>query len=456
MKYHRFLSISMTIGMLSGCILDSGSNKDAQVIDDDNNVQYAQCSVVDANKQLFEYLQSDYFWYQDLPSNFSPEAHGSIDEALTSVRNTIDNDRFSFSMTKDQYADYQASVFFGYGFSQMATETKDGLLIRYVFNEGSAAQNGLRRGDIIREINDVSAAKILEDVDAGTTTFNEVFGPNEDGYSIKVKFEKPDGTTETAQFSKARITANTVLASQVMTHELNGEAKKVGYLVFNSFDERSTNELNTAFHEFATEDVQELILDLRYNSGGLIRVAQQLTTQLAGNNVLGQTFVNYVHNNKQGQNNRSLLFDLGDGSFQLHLDRVVVLTSGSTCSASEMVINALTPFVDVVTIGNTTCGKPVGMYPQPICDDVVFAINFQTQNAVGFGDYFDGIAVDCPVDEVIVGDWGVSGDKLYEEGLYYLEHGKCSPVAKSRSINSKSHRTKIDFSNGIWRDKDLL
>ena len=456
MKYRRLLSISMTIGMLSGCILDSGGNNDTQVVDDNNNVQYGQCSAVDANNQLFEYLQSEYFWYQDLPTDFSPESHDSIIEAMSSIRGSIDKDRFSFAMTSAEYDDYQASIFFGYGFGHMATEDKDGLRIRYVFDEGSAAQNGLRRGDIIREVDGVSMIDILKDVDDGKIQLGDVFGPNEDGYNLDVKFEKPNGTLETAQFSKARITANTVMASQVTTHEFSNESKNVGYLVFNSFDERSASELNTSFDQFAVQGVNELILDLRYNRGGLIRIAQQLTTQVAGSNVEGRTFVNYVHNDKLSKQNRTVEFSLGEGINQLNLDRVVVLTTGQTCSASEMVINALTPFVDVVTIGNMTCGKPVGMYPQPICDHVVFAINFQTQNAAGFGEYFDGLPVDCPVDEEVVGDWGVSGDALYKEGLYYLEHGKCSPTAKGRSAGSRVQRPEIDFSNGIWRDKDRL
>lgn len=330
------------------------------------------------------------------------------------------------------------------------------MYIRYVFDEGSSAQNELTRGDIIREINKVPISKIFEDVDAAKTTLIDVFGPREEGFNINVKVEKQDGTIKETQLTKMRITKNTVLASHVKTHEIAGESKKVGYLVFNSFKERSAYELDKAFYKFVSQDIDELILDLRYNRGGSINVAQQLATQLAGKNVEGQTFVKYVHNGQWQHGNYSLPFSIGEATFKLNLDRVVVLTSGNTCSASELVINALEPFVEVVTVGNTTCGKPVGMYYEPLCDDVVIAINFQLQNALGFGDYFDGLPVDCPVEETIVGNWGNPEDALYKEGLYYLEHGRCSPAAKSRTASNKVKQPEMNLPDIAWRDRDLL
>jgi C-terminal processing protease CtpA/Prc len=426
---------------------------------DDGMVQFdedaLQCGTTDANEQLFDYMQEWYFWDDQLPDSFDGSSQPDMYETLDFLR--VAQDRFSFMMTAEEYDDYQASIFFGYGFSHQSTEDSDGLLIRYVFDEGSAAQNGLRRGDVITEVNGVTVQSILADVANGTTTLSDVFGPNEDGYTIDIKFRKPDGSIVTTQFSKGSISANTVMAEQVKTITVNEQEQKVGYLVFDSFDNKSEQELNEAFDQFAAEDIDQMVLDLRYNSGGLIRVAKQLSTQIAGDAVEGEVFVQYVHNEQQSGQNTTSYFSLGAGIEKLNLDKVVVLTSAYSCSASELVINALTPFIEVVTIGGQTCGKPVGMYPTEICDHVVFAINFQTQNAAGFGDYFDGLEVDCNIEETITGDWGVETDPMLAEGLHYLVNGQCSDMsANSVKHRGKANAPKLDYRQSPYQLKNML
>ncbi|NVK25589.1 MAG: carboxyl-terminal protease [Gammaproteobacteria bacterium] len=452
----RFKLITLPLLLsLTACSL--GSDDDPMYEDktpDDESLTQAEQDNVD----LFEYLQQAYFWNDELPSEINPSAYSSMPEAMYGLRNT--DDRFSFVMTNEEYKDYVASVFFGYGFSHLANDTNDGLVIRYVFDQGSAYLNGLRRGDTITRANGIDIADVI----AGTRTLSEAFGPNTDGYTIDVTFEKPDGTVVETQFSKSEIVANTVMASEVKNKPVtdlnnNVSQKNVGYLVFDSFKESSAAELNTAFSQFSQTGVDELILDLRYNGGGRISVAQQLSTQIAGDNVrdnnMSNIFVQYVHNDNWSQYNEAVSFSTA--SYELDLDRLIVLTSGNSCSASELVINALMPFIDVVTIGDETCGKPIGMYPQEINDWTVFAINFQTQNAVGFGDYFDGLPADCAVTETIVGDWGDEADPLLAEALYYLENGQCSTAAQAFSKRLKyAPSPKVDFSQGPVKMRNAL
>lgn len=454
-KSRVLVTLSCLFG-LSGCFLESDGGEEA------TQVSYEQCSAPDANNQLFSYLQDWYYWEQDLPTSYDPESHGDLKQAMAGLK--VAQDDFSFVLTAEEYADYQASVFFGYGFSHQVTDAQDGLRIRYVFDEGSAAQAGLRRGDTIVAVDGRSVSAILADVNAGNTTLNEVFGPNEDGYTIDVSFDKPDGTSFTRAFSKGEISANTVMATQVKEVTIGDDSKKVGYLVFDSFDNKSEDELNESFNFFAQENIDEMILDLRYNGGGLIRVARQLSTQMAGDTVEGEVFVEYNHNSKQQGQNQTLFFGLGAGIEKMNLDRVVVLTTRGSCSASELVINALSPFVEVVTVGDNTCGKPVGMYPSEICDYVVFAINFETVNANGVGGYFDGLPVDCPVAAAVTGDWGVETDPLLAEGLYYLQNDRCSDNANATAFSTGANGTSfkhvpdkpLDFSKGPRAAKNLL
>lgn len=419
---------------LSAC---SSGGSEAQ----DSNTEATQAQ--QDNRDLFTFLKSDYFWNNTLPSEINTAAWPTMPDAMAALK--ASQDRFSFVMTNAEYADYVASVFFGYGFSHQVSENRDGLLIRYVFDKGSAYEKGLRRGDIITEVAGTSIATAL----AQNTPLSELFGPNQDGYAVDVTFYRPsegEGAVTKTQFTKSQISANTVMAAQVKNITIDAKPKKLGYLVFDSFKESSEQELNNAFAMFDQQQVDELILDLRYNSGGRISIAQQLSQQIAGDHVENEIFVKYVHNELQSSRNNTSYFNaVSDKS--LNLTRVVVLTSANTCSASELVINALNPFIEVIVIGDETCGKPIGMYPTQINDWTVFAINFQTQNAVGFGDYFDGLPVDCTLQETIPGDWGDESEALLAEGIYYLQNDKCS-VQSSASVKLRPIKQKLDFSKG--------
>ncbi len=445
--YQHLLMIFSTL-VLSSC--SDGSDSQFDKLFTDSN-----CSVSGANDQLFSLLQEKYFWNEGLPKSIDSNAYDSLSDALYELRD--EKDRFSFVLTYEEYEDYANSVFFGYGFGHQVTDNNDGLRIKYVFEEGSAAQNGLRRGDIITKVGDDLVSDLVAQVNAGTNSFSEIFGPNTDGYSVEVTFVKPDSTVVVADFSKGSIVANTVMASETKELTIDGESKNVAYMVFDSFKDSSRAELNTAFTQFKTDNVDEMILDLRYNGGGLISVANQLSSQIAGNSVIDEDeiFLTYQFNDNQSAKNESIFFALGDGIEQLNLDKLVVLTTQSSCSASELVINALDPFLDVTIVGDTTCGKPIGMSPELVCDHVIYAINFQTQNAVGFGDYFDGLPATCSVDDEVTGDWGDDSDAMLTEGLNYLATGQCSAASVSTKLLNQTNQKSTTRKDVLIKDMML-
>ncbi|GAB2920176.1 S41 family peptidase [Rheinheimera gaetbuli] len=391
------------------------------------------CQRTDINSQVYCAMQQDYLWYRDMPSGIDPGSYSSPAALIQAV--AAPQDRYSFILTRQEYEDrFINATFFGYGFSSVRADNNSALQIAYVYDDGSAAQNGLRRGDKIIEIEGISVTEWLRRLDAGTASNDDIYGPNQAGVVRSFVWRKPDGTQLTSDFIKAAVTTNTVLHSSVSSHG----TKRVGYLVFNSFIDLSEAELENAFADFATQGIDELVLDLRYNGGGLIRVANQLSTQVARDNVLGRAFVKYQFNDKNSGKNSTTLFSAGAGSTVLNLDRLFVLTTAGSCSSSELVINSLSPFIDVVQIGSTTCGKPVGQQPAPIGNYVLFAINFQTVNALDQGAYFDGLQPNCPVGDAITGDWGVADDPLYAQAISYIANGSCSDVAvSSATINTR-------------------
>jgi carboxyl-terminal processing protease len=397
------------------------------------------CLRSDVNSQVFCAMQRDYLWYRDMPASINPDNYSTPSALVQAV--VAPQDRYSFILTRQEYEDrFINATFFGYGFSSVRADNNTALQIAYVYDNGSAGQNGLRRGDKITAIEGVSVAQWLSRLDAGTATNDDIYGPNQAGVMRQFVWRKPDGTERSANFIKSEVTTNTVLHRSV---KVDGN-KRIGYLVFNSFIALSETELEQAFAFFSAQGVNELILDLRHNGGGLISVANQLSTQIAQNAVRNKVFVKYQYNDKNSAKNITTVFALGAGRTVLNLNRVFVLTTTSSCSSSELVINSLAPFVDVVQIGDKTCGKPVGQQPDVIGNYVLFAINFQTVNALGQGGYFDGLIPNCKVVNSIKGDWGVADDPLYAEAVRYIANGRCSDVAiSSASVSSEKPQLQL-------------
>ncbi|WP_113907426.1 S41 family peptidase [Aliidiomarina celeris] len=398
------------------------------------DVGASQCSQQAKNVNMFNFMQSDYLWNDEIPSGIQPRSYASLNDLLNAMRSP--RDRFSFLLTEQEYLDrYVNAVFFGYGLSRQDRPDLGVMQIRYVYEDSPAAEVGLSRGDQIIEANGVAMAEWYSRIEAGSATIDDIFGPNEEGVSVDLQWRDPNGVISSATITKREVETNTVMHTQ--RQSVNGS--EVGYFVFDTFINRSEADLNRAFDQL--DGVDELVVDLRYNGGGLIRVANQLASQVAWHEVQNQTFVTYQYNSNYQSN--SVPFNLGAGITRLNLDRVYVLTTGASCSSSELVINSLSPFVEVITIGEPTCGKPVGQSPRQFCDEILYSINFQTLNADGFGDYFDGLPVNCAASDTIVADWGDNADPLLATAYTHIQTGQCAAdgVAALSRATSRSVAT---------------
>jgi len=156
--------------------------------------------------------------------------------------------------------------------------------------------------------------------------------------------------------SKEPYTENPVFRTEV----INVGGENVGYLMYNGFTPNFETELNNAFGEFVSNNVQHLVLDLRYNPGGRIDTETFLASMITGQ-FIGQVFTKLIYNNDLQVNNT--IFDFtnsisnGNSINSLYLNKVYVLTTSRSASASEGLINGLSPYIDVVQIGTTTTGK---------------------------------------------------------------------------------------------------
>jgi len=343
-----------------------------------------------ANQQFYQILKSYYLWNDKVPT-LNPSNYSDPYKLLEAVRYQA-VDRYSFVMSKQEYLDYfQNSVYVGFGFS-LAFDAQSNLRVAYIFNDSPLASVGVTRGWRITHINGSVPT---------SDNLASLLGPSTAGVSAIFKMVDLDGVEHEGTFARKTVAFNSVLAKRVV--DVGG--KKVGYLAFQSFVSNSEAELNSAFLYFNQQGVEELVVDLRYNGGGLTSVATQLASQIIGSGNSSKVFFTYVHNSMQRQLDTTIKFS--NNSYAINgLTKVAFIGTKGTASSSELVINGLKPYMDVKLVGAQTYGKPVGMYVFTYENYAFFPICFSTQNSLGVGDYYNGLAVDVAANDDLARDFG--------------------------------------------------
>lgn len=378
----------------------------------------SHCSTTGQNLALHDVLQSQYLWYEFLP-RLDPSAYQSPADYLEAVRYRPLDRGFSYVTSRAANdAFYDAGQFVGFGFAVRADAAE--LRVLEVFDGGPAADAGLARGARILEIDGRSAAALA--ADGGTDAALE---PS----TVALVFAGADGVPHAVRLTKRPVTIPTIPA--VRTFDAGG--RRVGYLSFRTFVAPSTAALDAAFGDLRAAGVEELILDLRYNGGGLVDVAVHLASLVGGTPLAGQVFAELRHNARNRGRDRTLRFE--DPAAALALRRVIVITGRATASASELVINGLRPFLPVITVGETTYGKPVGQYGVAICDSIAAPVAFASVNADGNGGYFDGLPADCPVADDVDHALGDPAESALATALAIARGGTCMGTASAMAAS---------------------
>ncbi|TAL79500.1 MAG: hypothetical protein EPN88_01660 [Bacteroidetes bacterium] len=375
-----------------------------------------------ARDSLYYIMKEWYYWY-NMPeaTSVTTSNKGNYSdpyELLDAMRyKTID--RWSFVMDYDKFvATMQQGTFVGHGF-RIGLDNTGNARIAMIYSNSPLYANGVRRGWIVKKINDTDIAPILLRGDGAAYT--SLIGASTTGVTNKFLFQSPDGGDITITSTKSSFQINSVL----LYDTLNLSTGVTGHLVFESFIELSENELATAFAYFSSTGVKDLILDLRYNSGGYLSVAQSLASYIAGNAMQGSAFVKFLYNDKHPTQNSTYPFKTT--SYPLGLTRLVVITSRSTASASEAVMNGLKPYLNVVSIGDTTDGKPTGMNGWDIGKKYyMWPVTFKVVNAQNQGEYFDGIFPAKALPDDITRDFNDKEEVCLKEAIHFLEIGSVS------------------------------
>ena len=367
-----------------------------------------------ANDYIYDCFEDWYLWYDQIP-DIDPDGIDSQEALIDSIKSPLDRWSFSTSLTKLQ-ALLKGGQYTGFG-AGFILDTDNQIKITQVYKNSPLGRPGVERGWIVVSINGYTSDD-LENVN------NELSNSE----TITFEFYDLNKNPKTITATREEISMNTVLYSNVYDY---GQTK-IGYFVFDSFVETSADELDSIFTDFKNKGVNELIVDLRYNGGGLNDIAYQLIGMIGGNKVKNQIIANLKNNDKHTEKNSSVKSDY-DG-VSLSINRVYFITTSQTASASELVINCLSPFVEVNLVGSQTHGKPVGMYIFQIkkLDLAILPICFKTTNELGYGDYFNGLPVSINANDDFSHNWGDTNETMLNTALNAIVPAvSIQPLAKS-------------------------
>jgi carboxyl-terminal processing protease len=371
---------------------------------------------------LYGLMQDWYFWYKYLPAITLTDYKDPY-ELMDALRYKP-LDRWSFVADYDAFVASMHGSFVGHGI-RIGLDSQGNARIAMIYKNSPLYTNGaggpgVRRGWIIKKLNGTDLAPIL--ISGNATDFNNLIGASTAGVTNTFIFQTPAGNDTTAVTIKSSFQVNSVILYDTLT--IN--AIKTGHLVFDEFIEPSSDELATAFAFFTSQNVKDLILDLRYNTGGILNVAAELASYIAGTPVFSTPFIKNSYNDKKTSNDTT--FNFNSVASPLNLTRLVVITTRETASASEEVINGLKPHLTVTTIGDTTNGKPTGMNVwQTTNNKYIFApVTFECVNSLGDGNFYAGFAPEKYVIDDITHDFSDKNELCLKEAIYFLENGSAS------------------------------
>ena len=375
-------------------------------------------SVEVKNDTTVNYARDIYLWFDHIPASFEAHSYADPNGVMEGIRSysvepgfNLPVDRWSFAILRSDWDKLSTGIGGDFGMNVFFFTNND-LRVSYVERESPAGKAGVKRSWHIKQINgnaDITAANandIIQSVYQSTTgTF---------------LFSRPNGADTTITLRAASYKEHPVLFDSVYTTG----GSKTGYFVFNSFlgdTNEIKNEFGRVFDKFNAQQVQDVVVDLRYNGGGYVSVQNLLANYLvpsAGNNgvMLSEEFNAHYSN----YNTTEQFVKKGN----LNLGRLFFIVSQNTASASELLINSLKPYMDVRLVGPThTHGKPVGFFPIAVFDWYIFPVSFRTVNKNGDGNYFNGLPLDYQVPDGLDKDWGDAGEGCLSSVLHYISSG---------------------------------
>ncbi len=399
-------------------------------------------------------IREFYLFPELLPASVDASRFGSVQDyidALTATARAQGKDRFFTFVTSiaEENAFFATGSTAAFGIRVMTDAPGGQVLVADAYEGAPALAAGIDRGTAILAIgtNDATLRPVADSLAAeGAAGVSAAFGPATVGLSRALRVRDVGGAERVVTITKAEFDIAPI-SPRYGVRVIEADGQRTGYINMRTFIDTSDPALRSAFATMKAQGVRQFIIDLRYNGGGLVRIAELMGDLLGDNRMPSDVFnVETFRPSKSSLNETRL--------FRRQLQSVAPLKiafigTGGTASASELVINSFTPYLagSSALIGANTFGKPVGQIARDraACDDRLRITAFASRNAAGRGDYFNGLATEvaasCRAEDTLGFAMGDVREASTAQALDFLAGRICAPIVTPLATAARTAAT---------------
>ncbi|WP_345719620.1 S41 family peptidase [Qipengyuania qiaonensis] len=402
-----------------------------------NTGSTGSCSLGSRQDWVLSQLNEWYLFPDLLDQTVNRTNHSTVQsyiDAVVAPARAQDRDRFFTFLTSiaEENALISSGSSAGFGIRLAYDQAANRVFVVEAFENGPAFAEGIDRGSEIVAIGGQSVASLM--ASGGPQAVVNALGPNDSGVTRSLTVRQLDSSEFTASLAKAEFSLDPI-SDRYGARILDNGGTKVGYVNLRTFIVEDANrQLREAFGTFRNEGVTQVILDFRYNGGGLVSVAD-LLGDLLGANRTGQIFSKTIYRDSKSALDETRLFATEPQA--IAASRIAVIGTGGTASASELVANAFIPYLNnnLALVGTDTFGKPVGQIARDrsACDDRLRLVAFRTVNTNDGGDYYSGLAAvmpkTCEAPDDITKQLGDPTEGSIATALDFLAGRSCTAIA---------------------------
>lgn len=408
----------------------------------------ASCALGARQDWALAQLNEWYLFPSLLDLTVSPAAHSTLDSyinALVAPARAQNRDRFFTYATSiaEENAYYSSGATAGFGFRLSYDPSSRRIFIIESFEGAPALGANIDRGDELVGIGQPGGAIQLVSAlisSGGTAAVTQALGPDTSGTQRTLRIRSLAGVEREVTIAKADFALDPV-SNRYGAKILTEGTRKIGYINLRTFISTAEPDLRAAFADFKAQGVTELIVDLRYNGGGLISTAE-LFDNLMGAGLGGQVQGRITYRDSKAAENE--VFNFAEQPQSIRPTKVAFIGTGGTASASELVINAFVPYLktNMALVGANTYGKPVGQIAldRAACDDRLRVVALKIENADRQGEYYNGLAttvpVTCRASDDISRPLGDPSEAMIRTALDFLAGRSCSPISATATASA--------------------
>jgi C-terminal processing protease CtpA/Prc len=424
------------------------------------------CSATDRKNWVVQQLREWYLYPETLPATVNVDDYATVDALISFMTATAraqgkDRNFTYITSIAEENAFFNSGATAGFGIRLFSDTAARRVFITEAFENAPALTAGIDRRDELLGVGTTTAnIRSVSDIIAteGASGVTNALGPNTSGTTRVLRVSGPSGTRDLT-IAKADYSIEPV-SPRYGGVILQDGTKKVGYINLRTFISSANARLREEFLKLRNAGVTEVIVDFRYNGGGLVSTGELMGDLLGGNRSSGQIFSQLTFRPEKSVENSIKYFAAQPEA--VSPTKLAFIGTRSTASASELVINGFIPYfnANLALIGDNTFGKPVGQIARDraTCDDRLRVLAFTTRNSANSDAYFNGLAeavkASCRAADDVTQPLGNASEASIRQAIDYLAGKSCTAISVSSGVAALTGRKQA--ASAVLPDTDAL